>query len=209
MSQPNKDRGQLFVVSAPSGAGKTSLVSALLEADKKIAVSVSHTTRSPRPGEQDGINYNFVSVSEFEGLIAKAGFLEHAKVFENYYGTSQQWVEDKLSSGVDVILEIDWQGAQQIRKLMPEVVSIFILPPSKAELETRLKGRGQDSDEIIAKRMAEAASESSHYGEYDYIVINDAFEQALEELKAIFLSQRVVGKRQAENNKDILADLLS
>lgn len=201
--------GQLYIVSAPSGAGKTSLVSALLERDKKVEVSVSHTTRSPRPGEQDGVNYNFVSVAAFEELIGQSGFLEHAKVFENYYGTSQQWVEDKLKAGIDVILEIDWQGAQQIRKLVPAVVSIFILPPSKSALESRLQGRGQDSDEVIAKRMAQAASEASHYAEYDYLVINDDFDQALSELQAIFVSQRAGTARQALINKDILSDLLS
>lgn len=210
MSQMSSNHpGQLFVISAPSGAGKTSLVSALLDLDQLVEVSVSHTTRSPRPGEQDAVNYNFVSVETFESLIEQSGFLEHAKVFENYYGTSQDWVESKLKAGIDVILEIDWQGAQQIRKMLPEVVSIFILPPSKAALESRLKGRGQDSEEVIAKRMAQAASETSHYGEYDYLVINDDFDSALKELQAIFVSQRTTLKRQTVKSKDILSDLLS
>lgn len=210
MSQASPHQiGQLYIISAPSGAGKTSLVSALLEQDKQVEVSVSHTTRAPRPGEKNGVNYNFVSVEEFEALIETSGFLEHAKVFENYYGTSQKWVEDKLNSGIDVILEIDWQGAQQIRKLVADVVSIFILPPSKEALETRLKGRGQDSDEVIATRMAQAASEASHYAEYDYLVINDDFDQALKDLQAIFTSHRASTPRQALINKDILTDLLS
>lgn len=203
------NKGRLYIVSAPSGAGKTSLVSKLLQADKKIEVSVSHTTRDPRPGEEDGVNYNFVSVQDFETLIGEDGFLEHAKVFDNYYGTSQAWVEQRLQSGQDVILEIDWQGAQQVRKLIPNALSIFILPPSKAALESRLKGRGQDSDETIAKRMAQAASESSHYNEYDYLIINDDFDQALAELKAIFLAQRTTIERQSLINQDILSDLLS
>lgn len=203
------NQGRLYIVSAPSGAGKTSLVSALLEADPKVEVSVSHTTRAPRSGEENGVNYNFVSVEEFETIIGEAGFLEHAKVFENYYGTSQAWVEQRLKSGKDVILEIDWQGAQQVRRLIPEALSIFILPPSKAELEKRLKGRGTDSEETIAKRMAQATSESSHYSEYDYLIINDDFDSALADLKGVFLAQRVTIARQAAANQDILMDLLS
>ncbi|KZY85248.1 guanylate kinase, partial [Oleiphilus sp. HI0069] len=160
-------QGRLYVVSAPSGAGKTSLVAALLEADSGIEVSVSHTTRQARPGEVDGVNYHFVSIPEFEQLISESGFLEHAKVFDNYYGTSKTWLEQRMALGQDVILEIDWQGAQQVRELMPDTVSIFILPPSKAALRERLQGRGQDSEEVIERRMADATSESSHYHEYD------------------------------------------
>src|SRR3989338_7396949 len=151
--------GQLYIVSAPSGAGKTSLVAALLKMDGQIEVSVSHTTRAPRPGEQDGVNYNFVSVAEFQELVGEGDFLEHAEVFGNFYGTSRGWVDRKLAAGVDVILEIDWQGAQQIRHLYPHVHSIFFLPPSRASLRQRLTARGQDSQEVIERRMREAASE--------------------------------------------------
>ena len=201
--------GQLYVVSAPSGAGKTSLVSKLLEQDPKIQVSVSHTTRNPRPGEVNGINYNFVSIEEFEKLIGDAGFLEHAKVFNNYYGTSQKWVDEKLAQGTDIILEIDWQGAQQVRQCYPDVISIFILPPSREELRSRLASRGQDSDTVIEERMAQARSESSHYPEYDYLVINDDFDHALSDLASIFVAQRLSQARQADSQQSLLTALLS
>jgi guanylate kinase len=201
--------GQLYVVSAPSGAGKTSLVSKLLEQDPKIQVSVSHTTRNPRPGEVNGINYNFVSIEEFEKLIGDAGFLEHAKVFNNYYGTSQKWVDEKLAQGTDIILEIDWQGAQQVRQCYPDVISIFILPPSREELRSRLASRGQDSDTVIEERMAQARSESSHYPEYDYLVINDDFNHALSDLASIFVAQRLSQARQADSQQSLLTALLS
>ncbi len=207
--QHNRVKGSLYIVSAPSGAGKTSLVAALLERDASIEVSVSHTTRAPRPGETDGVNYNFVSVDAFEHRVERGDFLEHAKVFGNYYGTSQSWVEERLLSGKDVILEIDWQGARQIRELVPEARSIFILPPSKQALRQRLESRGQDDQETIDRRMAEAESESSHYPEYDYLVINDQFDQALSELSAIFLANRVTTEVQSQRCQDILADLLS
>ncbi len=202
-------KGRLYVISAPSGAGKTSLVAALLDADSGIEVSVSHTTRQPRPGEVNGVNYQFVSLEAFEGLIAESGFLEHAKVFDNYYGTSKAWLEQRMAAGQDVILEIDWQGAQQVRELMPETVSIFILPPSKAALRERLQGRAQDSDEVIERRMADATSESSHYHEYDYLVINDQFDQALSDLLTIFKSKRLLSASQSAQHKEILAELLS
>ncbi|MDX1453030.1 MAG: guanylate kinase [Oleiphilaceae bacterium] len=202
-------QGSLYVISAPSGAGKTSLVSALLKQDARVEVSVSHTTRAARPGEQDGVNYNFVSVESFEALIEQGDFLEHARVFGNYYGTSKSWVEQRLAAGQDVILEIDWQGARQVRKLLPQTISIFILPPSRAALQQRLESRGQDSAEVIAQRMAEAASESSHYGEYDYLVINDDFAQALNELQSIFTCQRLSLSRQQTKHADMLDDLLS
>ena len=202
-------RGRLYIVSAPSGAGKTSLVSALLEADSQVEVSVSHTTRAARPGEQNGVNYHFVSVDEFEAVVANDDFLEYAKVFDNYYGTSRVWLEQRLVAGQDVILEIDWQGAQQVRTLMPEALSVFILPPSKAALRSRLEGRGQDSEEIIARRMSEAESESSHFDEYNYLIVNDQFEQARQELGAIFTANRLEANRQAVKYKEVLADLLS
>ncbi|WP_299182011.1 guanylate kinase [uncultured Neptuniibacter sp.] len=202
-------KGTLYVVSAPSGAGKTSLVKAMLEQDQNIVVSVSHTTRDMRPGEQDGVDYNFVSMDEFNEMIEASAFLEFAEVFTNKYGTSQQWVETQLEQGKDVILEIDWQGAQQIRRLMPECLSVFILPPSREALEQRLTNRGQDSEDVIALRMSEAVSEMSHYGEYDFLVINDDFDQALLELHGIFLSQRMQISKQQERCQKLLAGLLS
>lgn len=201
--------GRLYIISAPSGAGKTSLVAALLNADSRIEVSVSHTTRAPRPGEQDGVNYHFVDVPHFEQLITQGAFLEHAKVFDNFYGTSQLWIEGRLALGQDVILEIDWQGAQQVRKLVPDALSIFIVPPSKAALRSRLTGRGQDDEAVIARRMADATSESSHYPEYDYLVINDDFDQALADLLAIFRAQRLLTGQQARRHVKLLSDLLS
>lgn len=201
--------GRLYIVSAPSGAGKTSLVSALLAADSQVEVSVSHTTRAARQGEQDGVNYHFVAVEMFEALVAEGDFLEHAKVFDNYYGTSRVWLEQRLMTGQDVILEIDWQGAQQVREIMPEALSIFILPPSKTALRSRLEGRGQDSEDIIARRMSEAESESSHYNEYNYLIVNDDFEQARQELCAIFTANRLEASRQTIKYKEVLAGLLS
>lgn len=202
-------KGTLYIVSAPSGAGKTSLVKELLARDSKIMVSVSHTTRAPRWGEENGVAYNFVSTDEFDELIGQGAFLEYAEVFTNKYGTSQLWVQDQLDKGVDVILEIDWQGAQQVRRLVPEALSIFILPPSREELERRLHGRGTDSHEVIAQRMSQAISEMSHYGEYDYLVINDEFEVALQELHAIFLATRLQQPSQSQNHQHLLAALLS
>lgn len=201
--------GRLYIVSAPSGAGKTSLVAALLKADSTIEVSVSHTTRKPRPGEKNGINYHFVDSSAFEKLILDGVFLEHAKVFDNFYGTSRLWIETRLAAGQDVILEIDWQGAQQVRAVMPDALSIFILPPSKEALRQRLTNRGQDDGETIERRMAQAESESSHYPEYDYVVINDDFDLALQDLISIFKAQRLTVAQQTQRNANILNDLLS
>lgn len=201
--------GTLYVVSAPSGAGKTSLVKAMLKQDNKIVVSVSHTTRDIRPGEVDGTDYNFVSMDQFNQMIESADFLEFAEVFTNKYGTSQSWVETQLAQGKDVILEIDWQGAQQIRRLMPDCLSIFILPPSREELEQRLTNRGTDSEEVIGLRMSEAVSEMSHYAEYDYLVINDDFDKALEELHAVFLAERMKIGQQQDRCHDLLVSLLS
>lgn len=203
-------RGNLFIVSAPSGAGKSSLISALLEnkpADKQV--SVSHTTRKPRPGEVNGEHYHFVTVEEFKALIAEDAFFEWAEVFGNYYGTSRKVIELTLAEGIDVFLDIDWQGAQQVKKVMPEAVGVFILPPSRAELEKRLTGRGQDSSEIIAGRMAQAASEISHYNEYDFIIINDDFDTALSDLVAIIRSQRLTGAGQIHAQNDMIKDLLA
>lgn len=202
-------KGTLFIVSAPSGAGKTSLVKELLQRDANIMVSVSHTTREPRWGEENGVAYNFVTTEEFDELIERGAFLEYAEVFTNKYGTSQLWVEDQLHKGIDVILEIDWQGAQQVRRLMPDCRSIFILPPSRDELERRLLGRGTDSQEVIDRRMAQAITEMSHYGEYDYLVINDDFYKAEQELHAIFLAHRLQQAVQAQNHQHLIAALLS
>lgn len=205
MPQP---KGRLYILSAPSGAGKTSLVSALLKKLPKLEVSVSHTTRAPRPGEENGVNYHFVSKTEFQQLLEKGVFFESAEVFGNYYGTSQQIVEQRMAAGVDVILEIDWQGAQQVRKKMPEAISVFILPPSQEALRERLNNRGQDSDEIIEGRMQQAISEMSHYPEYDYLLVNDSFQQALNELEAIFITQRLTLDSQQQSRADLLESLL-
>lgn len=201
-------QGTLYIISAPSGAGKTSLVSKLIELDKSIVVSVSCTTRAQRPGEENGINYYFLNNEEFAERVAQGDFLEHAQVFDHFYGTSKSNVENQLKQGKDVILEIDWQGAQQVRKLMPEACSIFILPPSKEALHKRLTGRGTDSKAIIERRMEDAISEMSHYHEFDYIVINNKFEVALQELKTIFVSQRLSLARQANTHKSLIKDLL-
>lgn len=201
--------GTLYIVSAPSGAGKTSLVKALVGQDPEILVSVSHTTRRSRPGEEDGVHYHFVDVAAFEAMLARGAFLEHAQVFGNYYGTSREWVEARLAEGRDVLLEIDWQGARQVREALPAAVSVFILPPSRAALEERLRGRGQDDDGVIARRMEESVSELSHYGEYDYLVVNDAFQAALEDLRAIFRARRLRRERQAGALADQLAELLA
>ncbi len=200
-------KASLFVISAPSGAGKTSLVSALLEKMQDIKVSVSHTTRECRPGEVDGVNYNFTNKTDFVEKISEGAFLEHAQVFGNFYGTSQAWVEQTLATGTDVILEIDWQGAEQIRKQI-DCCSIFILPPSLSALEQRLSGRGQDSEEIITQRMAEAQAEISHYAAADYLVINDNFDLALQELMAIIMSQRCLSRLQQQKHQRLLAELL-
>lgn len=202
-------QGTLYILSAPSGAGKSSLVSALLEQTDAIKVSVSHTTRAARPGEVDGVNYNFVSVDDFKALIEQDAFLEHAEVFGNFYGTSRLWLEEQLAQGIDIILEIDWQGARQVRELMPETMGIFILPPSRAALQQRLDSRGQDSAEIIAGRMAEAVSEMSHFDEYDYVIINDEFDQALVELRSVIIAQRQKQANQQARHGKLLADLLS
>ncbi|MBS0394914.1 MAG: guanylate kinase [Proteobacteria bacterium] len=178
-------RGRLFVIAAPSGTGKTSLVRALMREVPALAFSVSHTTRRPRPNEQDGRDYHFVSPERFRQMIEAGEFLEHARVFDNYYGTSRAGVEAALARGQDLLLEIDWQGAQQVRERLPEAVDVFVLPPSRAALEERLRGRGTDSAEVIARRLRDSVTELSHWGEFRYVVVNDRFEDALAELRRI------------------------
>ena len=202
-------QGTLFIVSAPSGAGKTSLVRELIESLDGIRVSVSHTTRAQRRGEVDGVNYHFVSIAEFEAMISRGEFFEYAQVFDNFYGTSRSAVEALLKAGQDVILEIDWQGAQQVREQVPDSVSIFILPPSCDELERRLANRGTDAHATIARRMRDAVSEMSHYDEYDYLVINDDFTTALRELQALVIAQRLSLARQQDSHGPLLTALLS
>jgi guanylate kinase len=201
--------GTLYIVSAPSGAGKTSLIKALLEAQTQIRVSVSHTTRAMRPGEVDGVNYHFTERAAFIAMLEQDAFLEHAEVFGNLYGTSQHWLEATLKEGFDLILEIDWQGAQQVRRLMPQAKSIFILPPSQAALRQRLNNRGQDSEAIIDERMREAVNEMSHYVEYDYLVINDDFNTALDDLKAVFRANQLLQNPQQQRFSDLLGQLLA
>ena len=203
--------GNLFILSAPSGAGKSSLISALLksESPRPLEVSVSTTTRDPRPGEVDGQHYHFVTKKEFEQQISQNHFYEYAEVFGNYYGTSEKAIDEQLAKGIDVFLDIDWQGAQQVRLKKPEVTTIFIAPPSKAELEKRLKGRGQDSDEVIAGRMAQAQSECSHYQEFDYIIVNDDFDQAVEDLKTIVNNQRLKRDQQTIKHQAMFDDLIA
>jgi guanylate kinase len=201
--------GILYTISAPSGAGKTSLVNALLEHCQGLRVSVSHTTRAMRPGEEHGVNYHFIGEAEFIAMLEAAEFLEHAQVFGNLYGTSQQWVEQQLALGTDVILEIDWQGAQQVKRLLPDTQSIFILPPSREALAQRLNARGQDDPGIIAARMAEATEEMSHYVEGDYLVVNSEFDQALAELQSIVTCQRLRISRQQAELGNLLHDLLN
>ena len=201
-------QGTLFIVAAPSGAGKTSLVRRLISEDDSVQVSVSHTTRPMRDGEEDGVNYHFVSVEEFETMAAAGGFLEHAKVFDRYYGTSEQWVRDQLQKGIDVILEIDWQGARQARQQIDNTVGIFILPPSREILEQRLRDRNQDSEEVIARRMRDAVSEMQHYVEFDYLIVNDDFERALADLKSVIRSRRLATERRADELQQLIDNLL-
>ncbi|MDC1210523.1 guanylate kinase [Porticoccaceae bacterium] len=199
--------GILFIISAPSGAGKTSLVAELLNNMSNIKASISHTTRDRRPGEVDAVNYHFTSREQFLEMIGQDAFLEHAEVFGNFYGTSQQWVADTLASGEDVILEIDWQGAAQVRKLFPESTSIFILPPSKQALRERLHKRAQDDAEVIEKRIAAATEEMSHYIEADFMVVNDNFDTALQQMISIVRAQHC--RLPVSGQEDLVADLLS
>lgn len=203
--------GNLFILSAPSGAGKSSLITALLKqaSPRAMQVSVSHTTRDARPGEVNGEHYHFVSVEEFKRQISDSSFYEYAEVFGNYYGTSEVAIDAQLEQGIDVFLDIDWQGAQQVRMKKPEVTTIFISPPSRAELENRLRGRGQDSDEVIASRMAQAKSEISHFQEFDYVIVNDDFDQALADLTTIVNNQRLKRGQQAVEHEAMFSQLLA
>ena len=205
--------GNLFILAAPSGAGKSSLIKALLSrAPDSLAnpmqVSVSHTTRAPRPGEVDGEHYHFVSREQFEALIAQNAFFEYAEVFGNYYGTSRITIEQTLHQGIDVFLDIDWQGARQVKALMPDTCSIFILPPSVEALQERLVKRGQDDDSVIDKRMAEAVSEMSHYDEFDYVLVNDEFSATLGDLNSIVQSQRLRTFKQKLRHQPLIDSLL-
>jgi len=204
----NTRTGQLYIVSAPSGAGKSSLLNALRERVDKLVISVSHTTRQPRPGEQDGVHYHFTPVEVFRQQVADGNFLEYAQVFDNYYGTSRLSVDALRETGKDVILEIDWQGAQQVRERAESVISIFILPPSIEALSARLHGRGQDSAETIQRRMRDAQAEMSHYPEYDYLIINDDFATALDDLACIFRSERLKQAQQCQQHQALFNALV-
>lgn len=207
--------GNLFILAAPSGAGKSSLIKALLEKHQhtnlhntEMQVSVSHTTRAPRPGEVDGVHYHFVSVEEFKALIAQDAFFEWAEVFGNYYGTSRITIEKTLSQGIDVFLDIDWQGARQVKAQIPDTATIFVAPPSKDELRRRLTARAQDSEDVIDARMEKAVAEISHYHEFDYIVVNDDFDAALAELDAIVIARRLRKEKQVIRNQALFDNLL-
>ena len=200
--------GQLFIVAAPSGAGKTSLVKALTGAMSGIQVSVSYCTRAMRSGEQEGVDYHFVDQATFQNMVEAEEFLEYAHVFDRSYGTSRAKVVELLSQGIDVILEIDWQGARQVRELVDGVVSIFVLPPSRDALQERLQGRGQDSDEIIARRMKDAVSEMLHYDEFDYVIINNDFDEALQELSSVVVASRVACVSAKKKHAKLINDLL-
>jgi guanylate kinase len=202
-------RGKLFVIAAPSGAGKTSLVRALMQRRPTLRFSISYTTRAQRPNERDGHDYFFVDKLQFERMAAAGDFLEHARVFDNYYGTSRSQVEQILDASQDVLLEIDWQGAQQIRRTLPECRSIFVLPPSREALEQRLRGRKTDSDEVIARRLRDSLADLSHWSEFDYIVVNDDFDRATAELEAIVTGQGEHLRRDRAELRELLGRLLS
>jgi guanylate kinase len=199
--------GNLFIISAPSGAGKTSLVQALLNINPQIDMSVSYTTRDPRPGEHDGKDYHFVSRDTFLAMAKRGEFLESAEVYGNLYGTSQTWISHENTRGRDILLEIDWQGAEQIRRMFPECVSVFILPPSRQALEERLRKRGKDNEAVIAKRMASVREDVSHIAEFDYVIINDNLNEALRELNAVVISAKLRGERQLSRHQDLINQL--
>ena len=190
--------GNLFIIAAPSGAGKSSLVNAVMADDANLSLSVSYTTRAPRPGEQDGREYHFVDPATFLSMFERAEFLESAEVHGNHYGTSEKWISDARASGRDIVLEIDWQGAQQVRRVFPEAVNLFILPPSMAELERRLRTRGKDSDDVIRRRLINAREEMAHVAEFDYVIINNEFETAKQDLAAVIRASRL-------HTRDVLA----
>ncbi len=201
--------GTLYIISAPSGGGKTSLVNALLESVSNLEVSISYTTRAPRPGEKEGVDYHFVDETQFKQLIQEKAFLEHAIVFGHYYGTSIDWVSKKIEAGIDIILEIDWQGARQIREKMPESIGIFIIPPSWEILEKRLRLRAQDEENVINKRMADAKAELAHFDEYDYLILNENFSNALADLNAILRVRRLRSGVQKKELTTLLETLLN
>lgn len=201
-------QGTLYIIAAPSGGGKSSLVKALLESTPNLQVSVSYTTRPMRPREQQGVDYHFVDQARFDTLRDSGVFLEHAEVFGHCYGTSRAWVTERLLQGIDVILEIDWQGKRQIAQSFPEAVSIFVLPPSRAVLEQRLRARGQDDDEVIARRMQAATNEISHWNEFDYLVLNNDFQTAVADMQAIFRARRLRREPQGARLRRLLAELL-
>ena len=202
-------RGTLFIVAAPSGAGKSSIVNAVLARDPALSLSISFTSRGPRPGERDGQHYHFVSAAEFERMVAAGDFYEHALVHGDWKGTARQSVEPQLMQGSDVLLEIDWQGAAQVRKLMPEAISVFILPPTRAELERRLRSRGTDSDEVIARRLKDAVGDMSHWCDFDYVVVNDDFGQAQAELSAIISGRGQASRADRPALKPVVGALLA
>lgn len=202
-------RGTLYIVAAPSGAGKSSLVNATLARDEQISLSISFTSRAMRPGEVNGKHYHFVAAAEFEAMIAAGDFFEHALVHGDWKGTARQSVEPQLAAGKDVLLEIDWQGAQQVRAKVPGAVSVFILPPSRHALEERMRKRGQDSEEVIARRLAAAREEMSHYGEFDYVIVNEDFDTAVEEMCAIFRASRLRRQAQQQRHAALIATLLA
>ncbi|MCC6757748.1 guanylate kinase [Arenimonas maotaiensis] len=201
--------GTLYIVAAPSGAGKSSIVNAVLKRLPDVALSISYTSRAPRPGERHAQHYHFIGKDEFERMIAAGDFFEHALVHGDYKGTARQSVLPQLERGLDVLLEIDWQGARQVRAQIPEAKSIFILPPSKQALETRMRNRGQDSEAVIAQRLAAAREEMSHYHEFDYVVVNEHFELAVQEVAAIFTAQRLVVGQQRIRHKALIEQLLT
>ena len=202
-------RGTLFIVAAPSGAGKSSIVNAVLKDTPGIALSISYTSRAPRPGERHAQHYHFIGVDEFQRMIAAGDFFEHALVHGDYKGTARQSVEPQLAAGLDVLLEIDWQGARQVRAQMPDALSVFILPPSRQALESRMRSRGQDSEEVIAQRLAAAREEMSHYDEFDFLIVNDEFDAAVLEMQSIFLASRQRQAVQAERHAALIAALLA
>ncbi len=202
-------RGTLYIVAAPSGAGKSSIVNAVLARDPQISLSISFTSRQPRPGERHAEHYNFVSAEEFQRMIDAGDFFEHARVHNDWKGTARQSVEPQLSAGQDVLLEIDWQGARQVRAKVPDAVSVFILPPSRAALEDRMRKRAQDSETVIRQRLAAAREEMSHYGEFDYVIVNDVFERAVDEMHAIFAASRLRRDRQVARHGKLISALLA